>query len=457
MEHWEDFNFMRIKNINVKGLFGVFNHEISMFVDDRITIIHGPNGFGKTTILKMVDALFNSRFYSLSTIPFKEFKVIFDNESIIKVTKSGKTDSKTKSHRVSQLIITYTQNDTNEELSFQTNRVRDIEDIEFPMSIIERTVPQLTRVGANVWRDMVDDEILPLEEVIERYGHLLPFNHKKDKKVPEWFNKITESFPVRFVQAQRLFAIHNDQRLQSEYSKSQSMQLSVALYSKELSANIKSRLAEYASLSQSLDRTFPARVVNQDMQNYLTDEELRNKLTSLEEKRLRFVEAGLLDKDEKGEFQVPTEIDEKTKSVLSVYVKDVQEKLGVLDEIADRIDIFKKVLDPRFQYKKMIISKDKGIIFTTLDGSNLSPSDLSSGEQHEIVLLYELLFKVAKDSLILIDEPELSLHVAWQEQFLKDLQEIIRLSNFDVLIATHSPQIIYDRWDLTVELRGIEK
>ena len=448
---------MRIKKINVEELFGVFNHEIKMFMDDRTTIIHGPNGFGKTTILKMIDALFNSRFYILSTIPFKEFKVIFDDNSIIEVIQPEKNDGKPKSHRVSELTITYTQNDTNQKLSFQTNRVEDIEDIGFPLNFIDRAIPQLIRISQSEWKDMSSDEILPLDEVVERYGHLLPFHNKKDKKVPDWFNKITESISVRFIQAQRLFAINNDQRLQKDYSKSQSMQLSVALYSKELSTNIKSKLAEYGSLSQSLDRTFPARVVNQDMHNYLTDEELRDKLSSLEEKRLRFIEAGLLDKDEKGEFQVPTEIDDKTKSVLSVYVKDVQEKLGVLDEIADRIDIFKKVLDPRFQYKKMTISKEKGTVFSTLDGSNLSPSDLSSGEQHELVLLYELLFKVAPDSLILIDEPELSLHVAWQEQFLKDLQEIIRLSNFDVLIATHSPQIIYDRWDLTVELRGIEK
>lgn len=81
---------------------------------------------------------------------------------------------------------------------------------------------------------------------------------------------------------------------------------------------------------------------------------------------------------------------------------------------------------------------------------------LSSGEQHELVLLYELLFKVGRDSLILLDEPELSLHVVWQQQFLDELQQIAELSGFNVIIATHSPQIIHDRWDLTVELTGPE-
>jgi predicted ATP-binding protein involved in virulence len=79
---------------------------------------------------------------------------------------------------------------------------------------------------------------------------------------------------------------------------------------------------------------------------------------------------------------------------------------------------------------------------------------LSSGEQHELVILYELLFRVSKNSIILIDEPEISLHVAWQDEFLKDLGQMAELSQFNALVATHSPQIISDRWDLTVELKG---
>ena len=60
-------------------------------------------------------------------------------------------------------------------------------------------------------------------------------------------------------------------------------------------------------------------------------------------------------------------------------------------------------------------------------------------------------------SLVLIDEPELSLHVGWQVNFLKDLQEVTKLADLDIMMATHSPDIIQDRWDLTVELRGLKK
>ncbi len=47
----------RIRQISVTNLFGIFNHVISLKMNDRITIIHGPNGFGKTMMLKLLYAL----------------------------------------------------------------------------------------------------------------------------------------------------------------------------------------------------------------------------------------------------------------------------------------------------------------------------------------------------------------------------------------------------------------
>lgn len=55
----------------------------------------------------------------------------------------------------------------------------------------------------------------------------------------------------------------------------------------------------------------------------------------------------------------------------------------------------------------------------------------------------------------MIDEPELSLHVAWQKNFIGDLMKIIDLNKFDVILATHSPQLI-GRWNnLVVELGDV--
>ena len=81
---------MRIKSIAVTKLFGLFDHTIPLNMDDRITIVHGPNGFGKTALLTMVDAVFNGEpsFTELHSIPFEEFKVQLDDGSEVCAVRS---------------------------------------------------------------------------------------------------------------------------------------------------------------------------------------------------------------------------------------------------------------------------------------------------------------------------------------------------------------------------------
>jgi len=72
-----------------------------------------------------------------------------------------------------------------------------------------------------------------------------------------------------------------------------------------------------------------------------------------------------------------------------------------------------------------------------IGGRPVDLESLSSGEQHELVLLYDLLFKTKKDTLLLVDEPEISLHIAWQKQFLSDLRRIIALPRW-TLFCQHT-------------------
>jgi predicted ATPase len=65
----------------------------------------------------------------------------------------------------------------------------------------------------------------------------------------------------------------------------------------------------------------------------------------------------------------------------------------------------------RLKFKAMAFSQEEGFTFTTSRGEPLNPESLSSGEQHILIQIYDLLFSDKPDSLILIDEPEISLHV----------------------------------------------
>ncbi|HAO13336.1 MAG TPA: excinuclease [Planktothrix sp. UBA8407] len=453
---------MQIQQVSVNGLFGIFDHVIPLNIDERITIIHGPNGFGKTAILRMLNGLFNFRYSVFRSIPFKNFQVDFNNGRSLEVINTSDGSAKTKKREY--LIEFHKPN--SESHTWVLPETEDSSDIDLPVSILDDIIPGLQRVAVKTWVYVPTGETLSLNEVIERFEDVIPFNIKSRYKIPELLKALTDNIHVRLIESQRLlnFEPIRSSRLNSGTS---SLIPTVSSYSNELAKLIESKLAEYGTTSQSLDRTFPARVVQQKSSPDfdLTDEELRTHLNELEETRSRLIEVGLLDKDENLDFQIqPQSIDESTRNILSVYVKDVEKKLSVFDEIASKIELLRRIINNKFaySYKEMNFSKDKGFVFKTHHpfSSNtdpLSPTDLSSGEQHELVLLYELLFKVQPNSLVLIDEPELSLHVGWQAQFLKDLQEITKLANLDILMATHSPDIIQDRWDLTVELKGARK
>ena len=96
--------------------------------------------------------------------------------------------------------------------------------------------------------------------------------------------------------------------------------------------------------------------------------------------------------------------------------------------------MFQDIINERLLFKSLeyfrkdAIQEDFG--FYTKDGNSLKLEDLSSGEQHLLILYYQLVFEIQPDTLVMIDEPELSMNVVWQRNFLKDLQRIIRIAQF---------------------------
>jgi predicted ATP-binding protein involved in virulence len=63
---------MKINRIQVIGLFDRFNHDLKFKPGERIMIMIGPNGFGKTMILRLIDTLFNKSLRGLTQIPFRQ-------------------------------------------------------------------------------------------------------------------------------------------------------------------------------------------------------------------------------------------------------------------------------------------------------------------------------------------------------------------------------------------------
>jgi predicted ATP-binding protein involved in virulence len=442
---------MRIRHVEAKGLFGMFDHAIDFSLTDRVTIILGPNGIGKTWMLRLLAAALSPQTSALRVVPFSSFEVAFDNHTTFTILKGPGDDARGTAKARSPL--TYRLQEGRKRAQSWTEPARPVH-LAYPLSLFEREIPELVRVSAQVWRSVATGEEFDVEGLLERYADRLPEGVFEDRgrneRPPVWLTELRKASEVRLIESQRLFVTEVGSRTSRDYDRLQ-MQPAVAMYATELARTIQARLADYANVAQTLDRTFPSRVVATKPRRIAPDV-LRSQLEALDKRRLELRDAGLLDTGSADTVQVPAEINDSALAVLSVYVDDAQAKLRVLDELAAKTDLLKGTLNRRFRYKSVEINREQGVAVRADDGRLLPLTALSSGEQHEIVLTYELLFHVGRSSLVLVDEPELSLHVAWQEAFLKDLLTMASLGQFDVVLATHSPQIIGDRWDLTVEL-----
>ncbi len=77
---------VRIKSIKVMGLFGLYNHHI-VLKEDRVTVVHGPNGVGKTVFLKLTHAFLEKRYIEMVGVPFQLFEIQFDDGSVVNVAR----------------------------------------------------------------------------------------------------------------------------------------------------------------------------------------------------------------------------------------------------------------------------------------------------------------------------------------------------------------------------------
>jgi len=438
---------MKLLNVKINALFGTFNHNIDLNQEENITIITAPNGYGKTIALKIIDSLLNKKFAFFTTLVFEKIIFTFNNEHTIKIHKKDKKI---------EFFLDY-KNKTIKSFSYPTQEMESELRNVLPSHIIQEFTPSyIRRMAPNTWRNELSGERLTTEDIIEQYSDEFPEHilERINGNIPKEITAFLNEMIVYLIQEQRLILRKpiSDHRMREEVVITDTIEK----YSKELSQMIKQKIGEYAQITQSLDSSFPKRLFTQKTDSCSFDT-LKDKLNNLQIKRQKISEYGLMKLDDESSLFSNDTIDDNESKVLSLYIADNEAKLSVFDALIQKIELFTTILNQRrFNFKSIEIDKEKGFIFKTQKGDILKLTDLSSGEQHEVVLLFELLFKVQENSLVLLDEPEISLHVVWQKAFLRDIEDIIKLQKMDIVIATHSPFIIDERWDLTVNLEESE-
>lgn len=452
---------MKISKIFVRGLFGSLVHEIPLG-EGGLTFIHGPNGCGKTTVLKLVHALLDGELQTLKLIDFKELKVTYtDGHSLVvgrsmarESTKQLFDDEDDLIRATFEITIGLINPKGKEQHRFEYSKHFQKlvgSEFKFPLSFIERQIPFLIRTAPQQWLDQRTNKILTFETVLAKYGDRLI--NGSGHQLPSWLTERLGKARIGFVRTQRLINLSTVARgPRDELKEPRDV---VEIYSSQIKETIAKKLAESAVQSQARDRSFPIRLINKEFVKDVPQSEFLETYRSTEERAQNLMSAGLL--DQAASIPLPQRrLTTLERDVLALYLSDFNEKLDAFTDLQRRIEALVDIVGSKLRRKRFVIDRQKGFVFETHDDPprRLSVTELSSGEQHQIVLFYELIFASTGIDLFLIDEPEISLHVEWQRAFISDIEKVQALTGATFLIATHSPQIINNRRDLAVPLDG---
>jgi predicted ATP-binding protein involved in virulence len=444
---------MQLKEIRIAKLFGHFNHKVPLNNKDKITIITAPNGYGKTMILKVLNAAFNRKMSFIKNLEFESIFFIF-KDKYLSFKKNENEDL-----YISLYLGAPNEHDVSDATPVETCLVDEIIDLgDIPNAVLNKVdsyIPHLDRMEKNQWYDHQDDEVLNITEILDKYDSLASSLGLSTSGYPEWLDEILSSINVHIVQDQRLILrseINNSPHHIRRKGNKRTID-TIEKYSVDLTNMMTSCNTSYSEISKRLDGSLPTRLLSKQNEIRILElNDLKVRLKGLREKNERLKKHNLLITDDQSIFNIG-EISTQDIKILSLYVQDNNEKLGAYNDLLSRIELFTDILNNKgLAFKKIVVNPEKGFLFVNDSGKELKLTQLSSGEQHEVVLVYELIFIAKDNDLVLIDEPEISLHIAWQKEFLEDIKRIIDIQNVSIVIATHSPQIIDNNWDLTVDL-----
>ena len=433
---------LRLQRIVVDRLFDIYDHDISLNLEDRVTLLHGPNGVGKTVVLGMINALLRERLDYFWELPFSRFLLAFHDGSTVQLKTAP-----VSAHNRSRYILELSTNGS--------VRSAHVSGISRADKIAER-IDHLRPHGEipQAWVDMRDGEVLHASEVTGRYSEVRT-TEQPDEEDTSWFGHFLRSANAHFIETQRLVRIDWDASSRLSYLRGthrRSMISTVVECSEHFKERLADTMVQYGRESQKIDQLFPQRLIGATEE--LPDDRLQTEMSILDQKAADLKDLGILDEAPAHPFSVASlgDSDHTERRVMTLYVRNTARKLQVLDDLAARARVLLDNVNQKYRHKRIELDRDHGFIARSDSGQLLPLRSLSSGEQQELVLHYDLLFRVRSNTIVLIDEPELSLHVAWQKRFLPDLLKIVRLSNFDALVATHSPYVVGERTDLMTGL-----
>ena len=441
-----------IERVELKGIHGRYDLDISF--NSSLNILFGENGSGKSTLVHIIANIANCDFIRFAFLKFNQITVTYSNEDYICVLQDEFEGEK--------IIIVTTKSGHTFEFSRREalDAARAMED--------ERYDPELA-----------PELISKIKEFVKKYS--VPII--RTSYFPA-FRTMLEAWSLRAGNPNDSYIrrMHNS-RLNANTPSGRATTFSRNLFGQFLPAinypspvdieirlndeirRCQLRIASYESsiFSESFVKVFSALLEgNKNNNNDINAEGLVEEISQLANdvtnNKLRESQE---DSDTYSELRrlvlrntTSRDLQSSASEALVVYRDALKQRQAYQQKAFESIDIYFEVLNSFLNNKKLDYKLEKrrrdslvGLKFP--DDSWSSIKVMSSGERQLLTMLYAV-NRMSDNSIVLIDEPEISLHIDWQEDLLSKMMD--QLGDRQIIVCTHSPAIASDFRDNMTEV-----
>lgn len=444
-----------IKRIFVSNLFGLYDYELSLHdsntESNKILILYGDNGSGKTTILKLAFHLLASedrkghKTVAAST-PFARFEIEFQDKTKVwaartngrligsfsmGIKRPGRKEKIVEFIADKDNIVRRQSKKNNEMIQSVLSSLKQLQ-ISLYMLSDDRTIHFSGQEdkSLSVYKIESENELIELDE--EDEARIRRRRYQLDTEEIAQYH-LTESL-----------------RRTEEWIKGKAIRSSSI---GDSSANVlyNEMLRRLVSLPE--EKSIDATAIKKS---------IKKRVIELEKQSKQLAQYGLLPKFSGKEIKSVISIADLSNieiiiNVLSPYLESLEKKIEAMDDVYKRINSLVTIINRFLTNKKLEFDLHSGLSITSIDGSLLKPQMLSSGERHLLLLFCNSLIEVDRPSILMIDEPEISLNIKWQRILISSLIECIGDSPVQYLFATHSMELLVKHRNRVMKLENLKK
>lgn len=431
-----------IDSVKIENLWGS-NTLIEFNCDRKFNFIIGENGTGKTTVINLISAALTGDFEQLDKTEFDRITIIL--KPIAGRKKPSIEVCKEKKNGIQNNEIKY---------KFKLSQNQKDEPIQFTLTYIDQDRLPMGLLGQN-FRDKffhdsfssIKKELQSLVKIswlsIHRFNVDIRMREDRERKI---IPAIDQKLSLLTDDLLRYFSSLSKKYSDSITEFQKKTLLSVLTPEKTHALIERTKTIDIEKEKKALAGIFD--VLKVDEKQY--SPKIKNHFDKFDQ---TIKDIAKKDSETFTTAQFATVYDTWRTHNLAQEYEQLQEEKTRIFELRD--NFFNEINLLLKGRKQMLLSEKNELYFETQNKNKILVHELSSGEKQLLIILGETLLQQEKSIIYIADEPELSLHISWQEVITSSISKLN--PNAQIIFATHSPDIVSRYSDKIIDMEAVVK